>query len=102
MRSILVNIRAIFIINEWSHKLILTTRKVRNGCLGVARTTIFYYSHGQNQILGPIFNSNYTPITTKNWSHISIKISPITKLDDFEYFEPFYECPDHKLPFLGL
>ena len=50
--------------------LILTTRIVRNECLGVfgpknAQTLTSDYSSGQNQILRPLFSSNHILSTIK-------------------------------------
>ena len=54
-------------IKKWYQNLILTTRIVNNGFLGVfgpknASTPIFDYCSGQNRILKPLFESNYNHI----------------------------------------
>ena len=64
-------------IQKWYQNFILDTRIIKNGCLGIfgpnnAETTISYYSSGQNQILRPLIDSNYTHITIKMLSQIFI------------------------------
>ena len=66
LRPLFNSNRGIVTIEKWSQNLILTTRIVNNGCLGVfrpnkAQTPISDYSSGQNQIL---ITSNYFLIVT--------------------------------------
>ena len=69
----------------WCQNLILNTKTVGNGCLGVYRsqntkkTPISDSFSGQNQILTPHFNSNYTPITNVKWAQNLILTTKMVK-----------------------
>ena len=69
--------RGIVPVEKCSQNLILASRIVTNGGLGVfgpnnVYTTISYSFSGENQILRPFIDSNYTTITISKWSQIFI------------------------------
>ena len=64
--------------------MILTTKMVRNGCFGIyrsknAKKNISDSFSGQNQILTPHPNRNYTPITRVKWKQNLILTTKMVK-----------------------
>ena len=72
--------RGIVTITMWCQNLIFTTKTFKNRCLGIyrsknAKTSISDSFSGQNPILTPHYNSNYTPITIVKWAQNLILIT---------------------------